>query len=1264
MLRRIGYKFYRITGYTIIALAIMLCIMHTAIPLLAPSPGRLTSIIKQQFIYPTTMEEINLRVKGFSPYITLSQVKILTEQGHVAFNADAVEFSLNLPKLLFGQVCINKLTVQGAKTEISHLDHFVSIKGLPKYQIDLKEWDQAKQSVVVRKLILKDSKIDLFLDDTKKIAFENLQLLIVNKHGTKIRGSTIILNKVPTKVLFGANIKLKLPLHPTQTQFYVESDLVNLEEFSSFIPNLRFQSIKGELGVKCWVQLKDNQETSLKAQVKLNQLEIMQEPHLLKSHSMKGWIQAQKKGENWTLLGNEWEIYDTPVSSLSQVPLSFNLKHEKNDQEHGWELIAHDVDIQKWLKWTNHFSFLPVDIRNNIEVYQLKGHLEYLHLGIKERNTHWSPYIVESAFRELSTSKDSHWDLASLTGYLTFDGQRGSCQLISHKGKLEYPALFKSSLEFDNLSSVMHFQKIDSHFSVQGKIDSLTLNHIPLFGHFAFKLADDKKDPFVEMLIQTDGGKVSDVLGLLPRNIMDNTLTNWLDKAIINGEIQSSKCVLRGNLAHFPFDKQEGLFELGIKLEKVDLDYHEGWPALKSLTADLFFHNRTLTILGKEAELEGGKLLDAKATIPDLYAPIAQLILDTEIANSLEASVKVIEKSPLQSLSKNLSPLNLKGDMTLSLGLTIPLSTKSTEGIKVRGVVGVEDAFVKVKSIDLDIEHLKGAVSFTENSIKSDELEGKLLANLTKFQIDSEITEESNDLNIQANGHVKLEKLRRWLKLSPIKMISGETDYEASLKVSPGSTKPTELLVNSSLNGILINAPLPFLKTSQIPILSEFKFIFDATDHMNISVQYGPEISMSYALGLKNNSWETLGGHIHFGDKNTAQIRNDGVLLIDGEIKELNLQAWKDFFIQAENADSPKINGIKPQLDLKTQNFNAYGALFANTKISAVRGPEKPNWQVQFEGPALSGQIIFPGSGSKENIIVNLDQLILNKRDEFSYTLSNEKHATEQPIVELNIKKLTFNDKVFEKIIGRFEPSWKGYYCPNIRGKYKRTDISVSGQWDFLSPLSPVRIEGKLSTKNIQHTLRMLGIESNLHKAKGNIDFSLQWNGTPAVVDYPTLTGYAHFSLKQGYLYGVNPGMGRVLSLFNLDNVQRRLTLDFSDLTKDSLAFDMLTGKLRFGKGKISTNNLVLKGPAAKINAIGQADLENFNLNAEMTVMPNLTGSLPVAAAIAVGNPAVGAAVWVFDKVLGSKIQEIHQYRYKVVGSWSAPQIEEIPNLS
>ena len=152
--------------------------------------------------------------------------------------------------------------------------------------------------------------------------------------------------------------------------------------------------------------------------------------------------------------------------------------------------------------------------------------------------------------------------------------------------------------------------------------------------------------------------------------------------------------------------------------------------------------------------------------------------------------------------------------------------------------------------------------------------------------------------------------------------------------------------------------------------------------------------------------------------------------------------------------------------------------------------------------------------------------------------------------------------------------------------------------------------------------------------------------------------------MSNGTVQGVDPGLGRVLNLLSLDTVQRRLNFDFSDVTQKGFAFDEFDADFQFGKGKVSSNKVSLKGPSANIESYGQADLENQEISGIIIMMPNVTGSLPVAAAIAAGNPAVGAAVWLVDKMVGKKNSRNPSISIPISGNLGFAKIRNDPTIS
>ena len=110
-------------------------------------------------------------------------------------------------------------------------------------------------------------------------------------------------------------------------------------------------------------------------------------------------------------------------------------------------------------------------------------------------------------------------------------------------------------------------------------------------------------------------------------------------------------------------------------------------------------------------------------------------------------------------------------------------------------------------------------------------------------------------------------------------------------------------------------------------------------------------------------------------------------------------------------------------------------------------------------------------------------------------------------------------------------------------------------------------------------------------------------------------------------------------------------------MAKEGLAMDKLTASFHFHEGAMKTDDLVLDSPAARVELRGEAVLNTKKIEGTVKVMPKITGSLPIAAAIAVGNPAVGAVVWMADKVLGRTIQEITHYQYQLSGTLDKPKL-------
>ena len=70
----------------------------------------------------------------------------------------------------------------------------------------------------------------------------------------------------------------------------------------------------------------------------------------------------------------------------------------------------------------------------------------------------------------------------------------------------------------------------------------------------------------------------------------------------------------------------------------------------------------------------------------------------------------------------------------------------------------------------------------------------------------------------------------------------------------------------------------------------------------------------------------------------------------------------------------------------------------------------------------------------------------------------------------------------------------------------------------------------------------------------------------------------------------------------------------------------------------------------------GTLDLAHDRIDAKLLVTLPLTNNLTLAALI-VGGPAVGGAVFVVDKLLGDRVSRFASVQYSVKGPWQDPKI-------
>ena len=118
-------------------------------------------------------------------------------------------------------------------------------------------------------------------------------------------------------------------------------------------------------------------------------------------------------------------------------------------------------------------------------------------------------------------------------------------------------------------------------------------------------------------------------------------------------------------------------------------------------------------------------------------------------------------------------------------------------------------------------------------------------------------------------------------------------------------------------------------------------------------------------------------------------------------------------------------------------------------------------------------------------------------------------------------------------------------------------------------------------------TLSKLDYQPIIDSDDLELNIDVKWEGGPNRDFLNELDGKFDVQLGSGQLEEVEPGAGRVFGLLSIVALPRRLSLDFRDVIEKGFGFDEILGSFEVTKGRASTCNLSLKGPAADVGIIG-----------------------------------------------------------------------------
>lgn len=773
-------------------------------------------------------------------------------------------------------------------------------------------------------------------------------------------------------------------------------------------------------------------------------------------------------------------------------------------------------------------------------------------------------------------------------------------------------------------------------------------------GDFLIRLLfDEGTESYMDLRVGLTEGDGRYTAKYLPE-VLSPALDEWLRSAIVKGNVDQGYFQYQGSLNHGAAPQARSI-SLFFKVHDAALDFQPGWPQVQQVDGDVLIEDSGVRIKASKGLLLDTQVSDVSVNIPHVDSgQHSHLYLDGDFAGSLGDGLKILKEAPIGT-GEIFAGWEGEGPLKGKLKLDVPLA--HGERPKVLVDFATADAHLKVAPPSLDLTRLKGDFSFDfDKGLSGKNISLQVFGKPATAQISAEGQAGQMQTRINASGQASLKSLTDWLQFKQTLPATGDLPYQLQLDLG---SRDNSLNVSSSLKGLAIDLPAPFGKAAADTRDSRFSMNLQGPER-RFDAAYADLARFAYAAPA-----DKLGqgrGELLLG-AGQAQLPAGQGLRVKGRLESLDLAPWQQ---QAARfaGDDPGGNARQnlQSVDLSIGQLKAFGMDLNQAVVRLARGGQA--WDLRLDSKEVIGNARLPDAKAAP-MTVRLQTLRLPPADP-AETQSEEGpdplasfDPRKVPALDLSIDKLYRGDDLFGSAALKLRPTARGVAAQDIDLDFKGLHVDGSGGWEGETGATSSWYKGRLDGKNLADVLKAWGFAPTVTSRDFRLDVDGRWPGSPAWVGLKRFSGSMDAALRSGQFVEVEGGAQalRVFGLLNFNSIGRRLRLDFSDLFEKGLAYDRVKGLLVASNGVYVTREpITVTGPSSNFELDGTLDLVRDQVAANLQVTLPVTNNLPLAALI-VGAPAVGGALFLVDRLIGDRVSRFASVHYRVEGPVKEPKI-------
>ncbi|MEQ6918370.1 YhdP family phospholipid transporter [Halomonas aquatica] len=953
----------------------------------------------------------------------------------------------------------------------------------------------------------------------------------------------------------------------------------------------------------------------------------------------QAWIEGDANSADWARPEGELE---------ARGPAMPRFWHMRSRGD-GWWLNTSEFDLGALAAWRDRLP-LPEALARVIDSLDPRGRVTGLGLG--REDGHW---LARAAATEVAVSP---WEQAPGVGPLDVWVQSqdlsGHVEFVGTDTRLDFPKVFRSPMPLSRASGMINWAYDGPRSVVSGRNLDVVWNGARVEGGFGLSVGGGQRGGFgLQLDFQDVDAVETPLIDWLPVGVLTPGLTDWLAGGVA-GRVPGGSLRLHVPLAS-EGARVEPTMQLALDIEEGRLPFAPGWPALEGVSGRLEMDDGALT-----ARVDAADSLGVEATAGRVTLEEQRLAVSGELAATAEALRRYLLALPVEGMEA-VESWRGEGGSTGALNLAMTLEEPGSLALDIES----EANFTRLvhEPLRLVFSALDGPLAWRQHGEEGG-LEGRLTGQLLGGPLVAEIDTGAGGLDL--SGTAEARALTAWSGTPALgALIDGRLPWQGRLSIDD---EGVALSLDSPLEGLSIALPEPIGKPREAR--RSLQMTFDLTEG-SLDGRLGDQLGLRWRVPAGSGAGS---GQVWLGPITAPDWSGRPGWQVAADLPRLPLDQWGRSLSpliaastrgKEDGAPSVGLSSLAIETDCLQVGGRCLGSLSLSGNESAG------DWRLDLGGSLASGGLTYRPSLAAP-LDINLQRLSLDALvppatgsgqllDELD--VPSEASPLPQGLAALQAGRLRIADIAWRgRRLGPFDGRWRSTSERLVIDPLELTlgEIIARGNlvWEA-SGAGDSLTRGRLDLEggDLGSALAVLDQPVAVQSAETLVKSQLAWPGAPWQFALARSQGSLEVELRDGRFVNVESPSARVIGLLNVDNLLRRLRLDFSDVTGQGTAFDRVSGAATLYGGVLETRGPVeIEGPATHFTLDGSVDLARRELDQRLAVTVPVSNNLPLAAILA-GAPIVGGALFIADKLFGDAIDRVTRIHYRVQGPWTSPRI-------